>query len=98
MSDKMLKINEGFILRTIQGANGEEKFVVITVGEASKKLNGMITLNSTCAFIWKMLETGTTRNDIITALAKQYSVEESVVSSDVDEVLLGFKKIGVIND
>ena len=28
----------------------------------------------------------------------KYSVEESVVASDVDEVLLGFKNIGVIND
>ena len=98
MSDKILKVNEGFILRSITGANGEEKSVVITVGEASKKLNGMITLNSTCTFIWKMLEKGTTRNQIVSALAKQYSIEESVVASDVDEVLTGFKNIGVIND
>ena len=98
MCDKILKINEGFILRSITGANGEEKSVVITVGEAAKKLNGMITLNSTCAFIWKMLETGATRNQIVSSLAKQCSVEESVVASDVDEVLLGFTKLGVIND
>ena len=98
MSDKILNINEGFILRTITDASGEEKSVVITVGEAAKKLNGMITLNSTCAFIWKMLEKGATRQEIISSLANQYSVDSSVVANDVDEVLNGFTKIGVIND
>ena len=50
-----MKIAKGFILRTVKGADNEEKYVVITVGEAAKKLNGMITLNETCAFIWKLL-------------------------------------------
>ena len=98
MSDKVYKINEGFILRSIVGANGEEKFVVITVGEAYKKLNAMITLNATCVFIWKMLEKGATKNEIVLSLSKEYAVDETVVADDVDEVLKGFINIGVIND
>lgn len=98
MDNKVYKINNGFILRAVKGTDGEEKNVVITVGEASKKLNGMITLNSTCAFIFKILEKGATRNEIITALSKEYGILENEVSADVDEVLVGFKNIGVIND
>ena len=97
MSDKILKINDGFILRSVKGADGDEKFVVITVGEASKKLNGMITLNSTSVFVWKMLEKGATRNEIITAVANEYEVEASVVENDINELLDKIIKYGVVN-
>lgn len=93
-----MKISNGFILRTLKGANGEEKNVVITVGEASKKLNGMITLNETCAFLWKILEKGATREEIIDAFSKEYNASVSEIASDVDEILNGFKQIGCIDD
>lgn len=93
-----MKISKGFILRAIKGANGEESNVVITVGEASKKLNGMITLNPTCAFIWKVLQNGATREELIDAMIKEYDVSAEEVSSDVDEVINKFKSLGVIDD
>lgn len=93
-----MKISKGFILRTIKGANGEESHVVITVGEASKKLNGMITLNPTCAFIWQVLQNGATREELIDAMIKEYDVSAEEVSNDVDNVINQFKQLGVIDD
>lgn len=93
-----MKISNGFILRTIKGANGEEKNVVITVGEASKKLNGMITLNETCAFLWKILEKGATRDEIVEAFCTEYNADIKEISSDVDEIIQSFKEIGCIDD
>ena len=93
-----MKISKGFILRAIKGANGEESNVVITVGEASKKLNGMITLNPTCAFIWQVLQNGATREELIDAMIKEYDVSAEEVSSDVDVIINKFKNLGVIDD
>ena len=93
-----MKISKGFILRAIKGANGEESNVVITVGEASKKLNGMITLNPTCAFIWQVLQNGATREELIDAMIKEYDVSAEEVSNDVDNVINQFKQLGVIDD
>ncbi len=97
MENQILKINNGFILREVKGAEGKVSNVVITVGEASKKLNGMITLNETCAFIWKILENGATKEQIIDEVTKAYEVSADEVKGDVEEILAQFKKIGVIN-
>ena len=60
-----MKINEGFILKEIEGVGGETKYVVITVGKASEKIGGMITLNETLKDIWKLIEAGKTKDQII---------------------------------
>jgi hypothetical protein len=93
-----MKIADGFILRAVNGANGEVKNVVITAGPATEKLNGMITLNNSCAFIWKILEKGATREEVLNAMAKEYSVEVSEIESDVDAVINGFKQLGAIDE
>ena len=43
-----MKIKQGFMLREVAG-----NYVVVAVGEASKKFNGVINLNESGAFIWK---------------------------------------------
>lgn len=93
-----MKISDGFILREVKGANGEVSNVVITVGKAAEKLNGMITLNPTCAFIWRILEKGASREDVISKLIENYDVDKSEAETDVDYIISEFKKIGAIDD
>lgn len=77
-----MRITEGFILREV--ANN---FVVVPVGKTSLNFNGMVTLNSTGAFLWKTLENDITEEDLIRVLTKKYDVSIDVASKDVREFL-----------
>ncbi len=75
-----MKIKAGFILRDVAG-----KTFVVATGELSKKFKGMITLNETGKFIWKLLENDITKEEIVDKMLEVYEgVERSLVEKDVD--------------
>lgn len=77
-----MKIKDGFILREIAGS-----FIVVAVGEAVKTFNGVITLNETGAFLWKILEKGAEEQDLLSALLAEYDVEEEVAKEHVEKFI-----------
>lgn len=72
-----MKIREGFILRDIAGDT-----IAMPCGDM--ELNGMITLNPTGAFLWKLLETETTVQELAAALVKEYAIDEATAKSAVE--------------
>ena len=74
-----MKIKEGFVLREVAGS-----FIVVAVGEAIKSFNGIVNLNETGAFLWKILEKGATKDELIAKLLEEYDVDEKTASEDVD--------------
>ena len=77
-----MKIKEGFVLREVAGS-----FIVVAVGEAVKSFNGIVNLNETGAFLWKILEKGATRDELIAKLLEEYDVDESTASIDVEKFI-----------
>lgn len=73
-----MKIKDGFIIREVAGS-----FIVVAVGEAVKDFNGIINLNETGAFLWKILEKGATKEQLIKALLDEYDVDEKTAEKDV---------------
>ena len=71
-----MKIKEGFILREVAGDS-----IVMPGGDM--ELNGMITLNETGAFLWKLLATETTEEELAAAIVGQYSVDEETAKTAV---------------
>lgn len=65
-----MKIKEGFVLRTVAGSN-----IVVPVGAAALDFNGMITLNDSGAFLWKVLEQGGDVDAMVNALLGEYDVD-----------------------
>lgn len=74
-----MKIKKGLILKEVAG-----NYLVVAVGSAVKTVKGMITLNETGAFLWKLVEQGTDRADLIKNLLNEYEVDEQTASKDVD--------------
>lgn len=72
-----MKIKEGFILRDVAGD-------MIAMPGGDIDLNGMITLNETGAFLWKLLETETTVEALTAALMEKYSIDEATAKSAVE--------------
>lgn len=71
-----MKIKDGFLLRSIAGTH-----VVVPTGDNCLNFNGMITLNDSGAFLWKLLETGSDVEGMTAALLKEYEVDEETARS-----------------
>ena len=74
-----MKIKEGFILREVA-----DSFIVVAVGEAVKTFNGIVNLNETGAFLWKALEQGATKEELLEKLTAEYDVDEDTAKKDID--------------
>ena len=77
-----MKIKEGFILREVAGS-----YIVVAVGNAVKDFNGVINLNETGAFLWKILEKGAEKEDLISALLAEYEVEAELATKDIEKFI-----------
>ncbi len=77
-----MKIKEGFILREVAGNS-----IVVAVGNAVKEFNGVINLNQTGAFLWKILQDGAEKEDLVKALLNEYEVDEQTAKKDVDSFI-----------
>ena len=77
-----MKIKDGFILREIAG-----NFIVIAIGNAVKDFNGVITLNDTGAFLWKQLEKGATKEQLLEALLNEYEVTQEIALQHIDKFI-----------
>ena len=88
---KNYKIKEGFVLRQIK-----DNYVVVALGKASKEFNGMMDLNETGAFIWKLINGNNTIDDIVEKMLKEYDVSEEIVRADVEEFINKLIKGGMV--
>jgi hypothetical protein len=77
-----MKTNKGVIYRNIAGEH-----VLIPVGSIAMDQNGIFVMTELGGQIWQMLEGGATKEEIITALLKEYEVEESRLRADVEDFL-----------
>ena len=74
----MLKLKDGFILRSIAG-----EYVAVPVG-GDLNPNMMITLNGTGSFLWERLTQGAEREDLVQALMTEYGIDTATARSAVD--------------
>ena len=74
-----MKIKDGFILREVA-----DSFIVVAVGEAVKTFNGIVNLNETGAFLWKILEQGATKEELLKKLTEEYDVDDATAKKDID--------------
>jgi hypothetical protein len=77
-----MKIKSGFVIREIAG-----QYMAVPVGERVNDLHGMIALNETGAFIWKLLEDEKTEEDLARALTEEYEVSYEEALEAVREFL-----------
>lgn len=89
-----MKLNENFVLKTIAGAS-----VVMPVGDAVGKVNGMIKLNPTAEIIWKALENGNDFDGILKAIKEECeNIDEATLKDDVNYFLDKLRKYEILED
>lgn len=88
-----MKIKKGFLLSEI-----DDTGVVVATGKMSKSFNGMVTLNSTGIFLWKILEHGTDKETLISELKNEYEIDVKTAQSDVEDFINTLKGANIIED
>ena len=86
-----MRQNSDFLLQEVA-----DTVVVVPVGQASVNFGGMITLNTTGAVLWKLLETEQTVQTMTQALLDRYEVEEATARADVEAFIKKLLPTGAI--
>ncbi|MBQ8165004.1 MAG: PqqD family protein [Clostridia bacterium] len=86
-----MKINESFLLKNIAGKN-----VVVPVGEAGKKLNGMITLkNDSSVYIWKCFKEDVSIEEVADKIVKEFNIDREKAVAYVNSFIEKLSPYGV---
>ena len=85
----ILKIKDGFVVREIL-----DSYMAVPVGERTRAVHGVIALNETGAFLWRMLEEDTSEDKLIAAMVKEYEITEKTAKDDIKEYLSFLREKG----
>ncbi|MBQ8619669.1 MAG: PqqD family protein [Clostridia bacterium] len=86
-----MRTNPDFILRQIAGEN-----ILVPCGEAAKRINGLINLNSTAAFIWKNLDETENLDALAAKVMEEFEVDEETAKRDVQGLTKELTMIGMV--
>lgn len=87
-----MKIKEGFRLHTI----GNDTYAVAATPEAAT-LGSMVKLNETALFLWRLLESERTEEELLAALSTEYEIDEETAKHDFAPFLLQLREAGLID-
>ena len=88
-----MKIKDGFVVREIL-----DSYMAVPVGERTRDVHGVIALNETGAFLWKMLEKDTSEDKLIASMVKEYEIVEKTAKDDIKEYLSFLREKGWLYD
>lgn len=86
-----MKINSNYVLKKVA-----DSYIVVALGGDVVDLNTIISLNDTGAFIWKLLENETTKEDIVLAMLNEYDVTKDQAINDVDTFIQKMTEAGLL--
>lgn len=72
-----MRIKPDFVFSSISNEN-----IVVPVGSLGAKMNGMITLNDSAAFLWKQLQTEKTESELVSEVLKAYPETDAAVAEE----------------
>lgn len=78
MVNKMI-IKDDLMLRNILG-----DWIVVPMGERLLEFNGMLKINESGAFIWKLLENENNEQEIIAAMLEEYDIDEATATIELN--------------
>ena len=86
-----MKRSRDFIKRKIG-----PQYVIVAVGAATKRFNGMISVNGTGSFIWDMLENDITLDELVGAITNAYEIDAETAKAHAVAFLDTLKGVGAV--
>lgn len=88
-----MKLKDKLVLRQVAGT-----WVVLPMGKDVINFDGMLNLNDTGVMLWKKLETGAEKQELVDALTAEYDVSEEQASADIEEFIEKLFKAGCLQE
>lgn len=88
-----MKIKKGFVIQEVAG-----QWVAVATGSAAKDFSGIVKLNATAAHVWKGLEQGLARDEIVASMVEAYDIDEQTAGEDVDALLQRLVQAGIAEE
>lgn len=88
-----MKLKNTYVLRTVA-----DKTVAIAVDKDGEKSDSVITLNSTGAFIFNLVNKGSDKEDIYESFFKEYEVSKEEAQKAVDSFIDNLVKSGLAEE
>ena len=86
-----MKRSSDFLLRDVAGT-----MVIVPVGAAVSAFPGMVTLNTTGAYLWELLEQDQSIQSLAEALVDRYDVDYEKAQADVNAYIAKLTPIGAL--
>ena len=88
-----MRIKKDFLLREVPGMN-----VVMPTGEQVSTFGGAVILNDSALVIYRELEKGGDRASLVSAITREYCIDEETAGRDVDETVGLFREAGILDE
>lgn len=88
-----MRLVPGLQLRTI----GTE-YLAIPSGPAAARLNGLMMLNETGAFLLRALQTDSDRESLLRQLQAEYDAGEELLQKDLDDFLSQMRELRLLEE
>lgn len=86
-----MNTKKDFILKKIAGS-----YIVVPVRQQAVDFSGIIKLSETGALLWRLLEKGTDREEMIAKLLDEYLVDDDTAAADVDRFIGKLSEAGLL--
>lgn len=86
-----MKTKSGYMLRKVV-----DIYVIIGIGDENYAPNQIMSLNETGAFLWRILENGAERDELVEKLAAEYDVDMRTAAADTDVFLKKLREKALI--
>ena len=88
-----MRIVPGFLIREIAGET-----IAIPTGEAARHLSGLIALNGSGEFLFRLLQAEQTEDSLLQAFMDSYEVDHTTAQKDINEFLTMLRKDELLTD
>ena len=89
-----MKIKDHFVLQEIA-----DDYIAVPVAEEAERLKGIIKVNETGAFIWRILtDKDMSAEELVKELTSKYGIEPEKAQSDVDDFIMQIREMGCLEE
>ena len=91
--DKILKFKGEALLREVAG-----EYILVPIGETALRVKGMICLSESGALIWKQLQKGASRSELLQKLQDEYDIDAGTAGQDLDSFLQSMRELDLLQE
>ena len=76
-----MKIKSGFVIEAVG-----DGYLAVAVGDRADEFTGLVRMNSTGAFLWKLIEENDlSKEELLKKVLEEYEVDEALARADIDK-------------